>query len=440
MNQSDYDNRTAVHIAASEGHVHILRLLIEDFGADHSPVDRWGGTPLDDALRSGHKHVQSFLEDKRATRGIAGHHPVARSLWVCPDAMEAVLSGRLFTAQEMPTNPGDPGASELVAQALCSFDGDVLKIHNMTNGHALLTVGLAILDFHDLFSALSLDRATMTRFLQAAESNYGNNGYHNSRHGADVALSVHLFFTQFGLVKRLSKLELFSLIIAAIMHDFNHPGTMNAHEIRTHTERALTHSDDSVLESHHLESTFTLLKQPQLDIFAKMKPEDQSMCRDIIIKTVLITDMAKHNDFVGCLKTLASTRGFAAAQAQGKEDEWTSPLSDSDAVNLQFLLNIAVKWADLGHVCKLNDLHRLWTSMVRRSSHRCPLMEANSPCLSFFCRRSLKNSGALVTVSLRWEFTFPHCAIGRQTRTSRHINSDSSSLCATLSSHSWPIW
>ena len=37
--------------------------------ADHSPQDRWGGTPLDDALRQGHQEVTSYLTGKSAKRG-----------------------------------------------------------------------------------------------------------------------------------------------------------------------------------------------------------------------------------------------------------------------------------------------------------------------------------------------------------------------------------
>ena len=59
--------------------------------------------------------------------------------------------------------------------------------------------------------------------------------YHNSKHGADVALSLHVFLSQFQLVGRLTKLELFAAILGALCHDFNHPGTNNSHEQRVRT-------------------------------------------------------------------------------------------------------------------------------------------------------------------------------------------------------------
>jgi hypothetical protein len=236
----------------------------------------------------------------------------------------------------------------------------MINLHAQSGGHALLVMTMALLDHHNLFEELNLDRATMMRFLRAIETGYGDNKYHNSVHGADVALSTHLFFHKFGLLKRLSKTDIFSAIIGAVIHDFNHPGTTNAHESRALTDRAVCHSDISTLEAHHLHSTFTLLRQPGLDIFESMKTEDRAECRKLIIGLVLATDLAKHMDTVKWLRNLANEKGFAKAQSFGEEGEWTSPLHDSKEIEVPRLLSIAVKWADLGHVCKNNELHRTW--------------------------------------------------------------------------------
>ena len=44
VNASDYDNRTAAHIAAAEGNAAALRVL-SSYGADLSLQDRWKTTP-----------------------------------------------------------------------------------------------------------------------------------------------------------------------------------------------------------------------------------------------------------------------------------------------------------------------------------------------------------------------------------------------------------
>ena len=46
INAGDYDKRTALHLAAGEGHTDVVQLLCER-GANVNIEDRWGGRPLD---------------------------------------------------------------------------------------------------------------------------------------------------------------------------------------------------------------------------------------------------------------------------------------------------------------------------------------------------------------------------------------------------------
>ena len=62
----DYDRRTALHLAASEGRIAAVTCLVDELHADPNPVDRWGGTPLDDARRQGHAPVVRLLNDAAA--------------------------------------------------------------------------------------------------------------------------------------------------------------------------------------------------------------------------------------------------------------------------------------------------------------------------------------------------------------------------------------
>ncbi len=49
---SDYDSRTSLHLAASCGRISILDMLLShDPPIEINPVDRLGGTPLEDAYR-----------------------------------------------------------------------------------------------------------------------------------------------------------------------------------------------------------------------------------------------------------------------------------------------------------------------------------------------------------------------------------------------------
>jgi glutaminase len=60
INMVDYDHRTALHIAASDGHLGICKLLM-DYGADPMMKDRWGHSPADEAQAKSHTDTAKFF-------------------------------------------------------------------------------------------------------------------------------------------------------------------------------------------------------------------------------------------------------------------------------------------------------------------------------------------------------------------------------------------
>ena len=57
---SDYDGRTALHLAAAEGHLDCVTFLLS-CGVPHDPKDRWGNLPIDEAETFGHEKVAEYL-------------------------------------------------------------------------------------------------------------------------------------------------------------------------------------------------------------------------------------------------------------------------------------------------------------------------------------------------------------------------------------------
>lgn len=60
----NYDARTCLHLAAAEGHLEVVKFLVEEAKVSVNPLDRWDNSPLADAVRSKHESVASYLVQK----------------------------------------------------------------------------------------------------------------------------------------------------------------------------------------------------------------------------------------------------------------------------------------------------------------------------------------------------------------------------------------
>ena len=126
-------------------------------------------------------------------------------------------------------------------------------------------------------------------------------------------------------------------------HDVGHPGVTNRYLINNKDDLALQYNDNSVLENMHSSVIFNLMKKEGCDILADLASDDWFQIRNFIIGMVLVTDMAKHFDYLGRFRARVIT---------------LKDLEISEFEDKILVLAIAIKCADLGHSAKSIELHK----------------------------------------------------------------------------------
>ncbi|WIA34734.1 hypothetical protein OEZ86_013043 [Tetradesmus obliquus] len=106
----DYDKRTALHISAAEGNAVMVRVLVEEGGADMLVQDRWGNTPLDEARRVGAAQVVDYLT--RALAAAAARRRAQDDLLL----QETAANGSSSSAVRGSNGSGSTAAADRQAQ------------------------------------------------------------------------------------------------------------------------------------------------------------------------------------------------------------------------------------------------------------------------------------------------------------------------------------
>lgn len=262
------------------------------------------------------------------------------------------------------------------------WDFSIFDLVDLTGGHPLLFVGWAVLgspysqfamakacgcaddvsidDFQGYnfkHSSLKIPIKKLCDYLRAVEADYNEaNPYHNAIHAADVLQTLHTLI-QMKPEDFTVKTELFSILLAAAVHDVKHPGKNNSFQINANTPVALVYNDKSVLENKHASHAFMLmLRQPtddlldddddmDLNLLSNVDRKNFADIRKKVVEAVLHTDMSEH---------------FA------NQDAMKGLLEDQDRDNM----DAAARWnvlmymlhlADISNPAKGDPLFKLWT-------------------------------------------------------------------------------
>jgi len=254
--------------------------------------------------------------------------------------------------KELAASAGGELALQVVqcCERLDSWDYDTFKVEKLSNGNALFTTGVALFLKHDLVSHFKIDMEVLCNFWGGTQSGYHPNPYHNSNHAADVLQITHFIISPGGMadVLRLSKEDLLAAIIAAGIHDYDHPGFNNNFHTRTGGYLSTLYNDRSILENHHCACIFEMTRHPRYDIFASLNDDQRKEVRDTLVEMLLSTDMGNHAKIFS---------QFRRRLAEGPD--WQTRKDD-----VRLALVMAIKMADISNCGRPLELYKKWAEAI----------------------------------------------------------------------------
>uniref|UniRef100_A0A3P8YV22 Phosphodiesterase n=1 Tax=Esox lucius TaxID=8010 RepID=A0A3P8YV22_ESOLU len=241
-----------------------------------------------------------------------------------------------------------------------SWDFDIFNLEAACMKRPLTYLGLKVFSRFGVCEFLSCPEATLRSWLQVIEANYhSTNSYHNSSHAADVLHATAYFLCKERVKQSLDQIDEVAALIAATVHDVDHPGRTNSFLCNAGSELAILYNDTAVLESHHAALAFQITtRDDKCNIFKNMERNEYRTLRQAIIDMVLATEMTKHfehvNKFVNSIN-----KPLAALEENGAvKGILTSP------DNRILVKRMLIKCADISNPCRPLELCIEWAGRI----------------------------------------------------------------------------
>jgi hypothetical protein len=206
---------------------------------------------------------------------------------------------------------------------------------------------------HDVYSLFEIPPMGLKVFAEKIEQGYlSRNPYHNSIHACDVVQASAVLLKW---CKNLSPpgassfvmniQDMLSVMFAAAIHDYEHPGFTNQFLNRTKHPIAVRYNDVSCLENHHAAAGFLCLIHADPDPLQNISESQYQQMRKAIIKMILSTDVANHLTELTIFKTKMSAKDFPTSRQEDKQVLMNTLLHAADISNPSRKLNVALVWS-----------------------------------------------------------------------------------------------
>ena len=275
-----------------------------------------------------------------------------------------------------------PPLNEEIAKILddcLEYNWKIFQITADSNNHALFLLANHLFTITDLFQTFSLPKDKFANFILEIEQGYHYDlPYHNSTHAADVLHCVSYLSAREKIEPFATDMDYFALYIAAIIHDHDHPGLSNNFLVNTHDNKAILYNDRSVLENHHLASSFKILDKPENNFVSHLSKADYKAFRESVIEFVLATDLTQHFTLLSMYKTKMTSVG-TFDPVENREDR-------------TLLYKIIMKCSDVSNPSKKLEIYDPWCGMILEEFYRQGDQERNLGLpISPYCDRGNVN-------------------------------------------------
>ncbi|XP_039286708.1 uncharacterized protein LOC111045382 isoform X3 [Nilaparvata lugens] len=241
------------------------------------------------------------------------------------------------------------GLVQCVLDRVWQWPFNAFTLDTVTGGRSLPVLCVHLFHWYGLVDHFNLDVVRVWKLFSLVEEGYhSTNPYHNSIHATDVTQAMHCFLQEEKIRKHLTPLETMASLIAAVTHDLDHPGVNQPFLIATSNHLAALYEDEntSVLENHHWRSAIGCLLESSLaaQLETSIRPELEQQISSLI----LATDITRQQEFLTKFKRYLD------------QDE----LDMSRAEDRHFILQIALKCADISNPCRPWDVSSKWAHKV----------------------------------------------------------------------------
>ena len=281
-------------------------------------LTEWKVGQLGDIKEDDHAAMEWITQYSRANEIRRGSADILRHNSISPPNKKAISESNTLTPPPPPERKASVQVEDIIKilkeneNLLTDLRSPNFNIFEFSEiiGRATTLPALAYKIFDDLGLLIYTEEDKFMNFMKEIQKGYMNNPYHNDLHACEVLLVTNIFLTsgKFIEILELDKLDIFSVLLAAIIHDFRHPGVSNVYLQSTRSPIALTYNDKSILENYHIAECYKLIhSEEKYNILSKFTPADYRLIRKRIISLVLSTDMSAHHSQISGLKALIET-------------------------------------------------------------------------------------------------------------------------------------